>query len=367
MGPFTRFRSHSRNQGIALVAWLSVAFALIMPASVSANGEFDNGAECGNNGDCRSGYCSPHPNKRRYCLARHMDCAEPESDGLPFGYTTTVDGRTWICQAGTNWRSSDKLANGSVCNGDSLCSSGRCSPNPDGRRYCLAKPLGCADSRTNGVDFGYTMQILGKSWTCIRGKGWGPARFSDFRDGVGKYRNCSQPACDAEAAGCVARLRSRKRECEQLKAIEIELGKPVSVAIVQARDSAERAGVHKIPGHIRAKLEPFFTTHTLDRVRYRVGVTDESEILRFAFQWLHTSAMVMDRVIIFRDEQDALNNVRVWAHELEHVIQYEALGVDGFAQRWMLPATRGNYDEDRSTIEGAATARSIYVCSHISC
>jgi hypothetical protein len=152
-----------------------------------------------------------------------------------------------------------------------------------------------------------------------------------------------------------------------LKAIEIELAKPVSAAIVQTRDSAERAGVDKIPDHIRAKLKPFFTAHTLDRVRYRVGVTEESEILRFAFLWLHTSAMVMDRVIIFRDERDALNNVRVWAHELEHVIQYEKLGIDGFAQRWILAAKRGDYDEDTGTIEGAATARSIYVCSHINC
>jgi hypothetical protein len=296
-----------------------------------------------------------------------MDCAEPDSDGVPFGYTATVDGRTWVCQDETNWRSSDKLANGIDCTSDRQCSSGRCSPNPDGHRYCLAKPLGCADSRTNGVKFGYTMQMFDKSWTCLPGQGWGPARFSRFTTGIGKYRNCAQPACEAGDAGCEARQTAAKRKCEHVKGIEIELAKPVGIAIEQSRDAAERAGVHTIPGPIRAKLEPFFTAHTLDRVRYRVGVTEESEILRFAFQWLHTSAIVMGHVIMFRTEQDALHNVRLWAHELEHVIQYGNLGIDGFAQRWMLPATRGDYDEDTSTIEGAATARSIYVCSHISC
>jgi len=157
-------------------------------------------------------------------------------------------------------------------------------------------------------------------------------------------------------------------DCGRLKAIEIELATPVSLVIAEGRDAAERVGVHAIPEYIRARLDDFFTPETLNRVRYRVGGAGKSELLQFTFEWLHTSAIVMDHVIIFRDEQDALHNVRLWAHELEHVIQFEMLGVDGFAQRWMQPDTRGNYlDDDRTTIEGAATARAVYVCSHIDC
>jgi len=257
--------------------------------------------------------------------------------------------------------------NGAECNTSKHCRSGDCSPYLDGRHYCLAKPLDCADPRTDGVPFGYTVQFHGVSWTCIRGTGWGPAQFSDFGDGVGKHRNCSQPRCKAQDAGCPARRKRTVQDCEQLKAIEIELATPITVAIAQSRDTAVSAGVHKIPAKIRTALREFFTPDTLNSVRYRVGAAGESEYLRFAFDWLRTSAIVMGHVVIFRDEQDALNNIRLWAHELEHVIQYKMLGIDGFAQRWMQPGKRGGYDEDRKTIEGAATARSIYVCSHISC
>lgn len=260
-----------------------------------------------------------------------------------------------------------KLGNGAACRAHSDCRSGSCYPYPDERKYCLAKALDCADPRMDGVSFGYTMQYLNESWTCIRGEGWGPAQFSEFNDGVGRHRECSQPACKAKDAKCKASQKSKRLQCERLKAVEIELATPVSIAIAQSRDAAEKAGVHRIPDKIRAQLEDFFTPHTLNRVRYRVGATSESEILRFAFEWLHTSAIVMDHVIIFRDEHDARHNVRLWAHELEHVIQYELLGVDGFSQRWMQPAKRGGYDDDTTTIEGAATARSIYVCSHIRC
>lgn len=199
------------------------------------------------------------------------------------------------------------------------------------------------------------------------GKGWGAARFSEFDDGVGKYRNCSVGGCKAWDAGCKTRQRSRKSDCERLRAIEIELAAPVAVAIARSRDSAERAGVRPIPDGIRTRLKAFFPAKILNAVRYRVGATDELGFLKIAFQWQATSAIVMDDVIFFKHERDALHNVRLWAHELEHVIQYEMLGIDGFAQRWLQPAKRGGYDGDRTTIEGAAVARSVYVCSHIKC
>lgn len=292
------FESPSRCRSIVLASWLSVALSLTFLAPVNGDPKLRNGAECRTHSDCRSGSCYPHPDQRNYCLAKVLDCADP---------------------------------------------------------------------RTDGVSFGYTMQFLNESWTCLRGKGWGRAQFSDFSDGVGRHRECPQPECKTQDGSCKASQKSQRLTCERLKAIEIELATPVSVAIVQSRDAAERAGVKKIPDKIRAQLKEFFTPNTLNRVRYRVGATSESEFLRFAFEWLHTSAIVMDHVIIFRDEQDALHNTRLWAHELEHVIQYELLGVDGFSQRWMQPAKRGGYDDDKTTIEGAATARAIYVCSHISC
>lgn len=283
------------------------------------------------------------------------------------GHTDTVDGRTWMCLEGGRWRSSPKRANGARCSDDSQCASERCQDNPDGHRYCLAVSLDCSDARMNGVAAGYSMQILGQSWTCTQENGWGAARFSEFGEGVGDDRVCRADRCSPGDTRCEADRKSKLRYCEQLKAVEIELAQPLSRAIAQARDAALQAGVRRIPQDIETQLAEFFPAKILDRVRYRVGLPGDSEILRVAFEWLRTSAFVLDDVIIFRDEQDALGNVRLWAHELEHVIQYEMLGIDRFAQRLIQADTRGTYDEDPTTIEGAATARAIYVCSHISC
>ena len=362
-----RLPAQSQYHAILLASWLSSILLLIPAASAIGDPMLADGAECHANSDCVSRSCSPYPLGRHYCRASEKDCAEPEAEGLLDGYTTTVDGRTWMCRQGGRWQSSPKRANGAECKDDSQCASQRCRPNPDGNHYCLAESLDCSDSRMNGVPAGYTMQILDESWTCTRNSGWGAARFSDFSDGIGTDRVCRVPKCAPGDDGCNVRRNSKLRYCERLKAIEIELAEPVSLAIAEGRDAAERAGVKGIPDEIRARLDTFFAPELLSKVRYRVGMPGDSEILRFAFGWLRTSAFVMDYVIIFRDEQDALNNVRLWAHELEHVIQYEILGIDGFAQRWIQSAKRGVYDEDKTTIEGAATARAIYVCSHISC
>ncbi|TFH48235.1 MAG: DUF4157 domain-containing protein [Lysobacterales bacterium] len=367
MGLFVDSQSQSRCRDIVLVSFLSFALLLIFAPPAIADSNLGNGAECRTNNDCRSRACFPYPDQRNYCRARDMGCADPGSDGVPFDYTANVDGHTWVCREGASWQPSDKLANGDHCNGDSECASNRCYPNPDGDRYCLAKPLDCTDSRMNGVSSGYTMQILNKSWTCIRGTGWGPAQFSEFSDGVGRHRDCSRSECNPQDGSCNARQKLKTANCERQKAIEIELAIPVSLAIAQVRDAAERAGVYPIPDHIRTRLEQYFTPSTLNKARYRVGTAGDSEMLRFAFEWLRTSAFVMGHVIIFRDEHDARNNIRLWTHELEHVNKYDILGIDGFAQRWMQPDKRGDYDEDKATIEGAATSRAIYVCSHISC
>ena len=348
------------------VALLS-ATLLIPVAPASADAKLDDGVECRAHEGCRSRACAAYPDGRSYCRAREMECSWPDSRGLPADYTASVDGRTWICLRGGNWRGAPGLANGALCADDSGCASGRCRANPDGNRYCLARPLDCSDARSNGVAAGHTMQILGGPWTCTRDNGWGPARFSEFVDGVGDTRECRAPPCAPADERCNAERDAKLRYCERLKAIEIELAEPIAIAIAQGRDAAVQAGVRKIPDNIRARLGPYFAPETLDKVRYGIGMPGDSEILRFAFEWLRTSAFVLDDVIIFKREEDAASNLRLWAHELEHVVQYEVLGIEGFAQRWIQAGQRGAYDEDRTTIEGAATARAIYVCSHTRC
>ncbi|NQD77166.1 DUF4157 domain-containing protein, partial [Pseudomonas sp. CM27] len=90
----------------------------------------------------------------------------------------------------------------------------------------------------------------------------------------------------------------------------------------------------------RAQLEPWYDFAVLDAVRYRVGDEQQMSAANVMLQNPDVNAVTLIDTIIFRRGSDAEDNVALWAHELKHVQQYQALGVDEFARRY----TR-NYDE----------------------
>jgi hypothetical protein len=72
----------------------------------------------------------------------------------------------------------------------------------------------------------------------------------------------------------------------------------------------------------------------LERVRWRHDGGDLSlpeNVLRFG----DVPAMTLDDVVLFRSRQAALEDPKLWAHELKHVMQFEEWGVDGFARRYL--------------------------------
>jgi Domain of unknown function (DUF4157) len=171
---------------------------------------------------------------------------------------------------------------------------------------------------------------------------------------VGEFRECRQRqecrACILRAPFtghciqhgndpiCEARKVARKADCERLKATEIAQAIPLKVAIIESRNSAIRAGVEPIPAEIRAQLEPFFPVQILDWVKFRVGSRGALDVQRFAFD-SGAAAVTLGNVIVFNDDAGA-SDPCLWAHELEHVIQYKHLGIDGFAQRYSASETR---------------------------
>jgi hypothetical protein len=104
--------------------------------------------------------------------------------------------------------------------------------------------------------------------------------------------------------------------------------------IATARDAAKAEGVEPIPAPIRAALTGYVPEHTLQRVRWRKGGSDLSlpqSVIRFG----HVPAMTVDDVIVFQDRRAALEDPKLWAHELKHVMQFAEWGVDGFAARYL--------------------------------
>ena len=89
-----------------------------------------------------------------------------------------------------------------------------------------------------------------------------------------------------------------------------------------------------IPSGIRAALEGHVPDEVLDRVRWREGGTQLSlpqNVIRFGDAY----AMTLDDVIVFSDRSAALEDPKLWAHELKHVMQFAEWGVAGFTVRYL--------------------------------
>ena len=140
---------------------------------------------------------------------------------------------------------------------------------------------------------------------------------------------------------------------ERAAAVEAKLGAAVvatqaallAKSIVLSRDAALEEGVAEIPASIRASLEGYVPDATLARVRWRAGGTWDL-LAQSTFLLRDAQAVTLDYVIVFAREDEALNDPKLWAHELKHVMQYEEWGIDGFAAR---------YVNDDVAVESAAT------------
>jgi len=129
---------------------------------------------------------------------------------------------------------------------------------------------------------------------------------------------------------------------DQAAAIETKLGTAFAAtqaallakSIVLSRDAALEDGVAEIPAPIRASLEGYVPDETLARVRWRAGGARDL-LAQGAFMLKDAQAVTLDYVIVFAREDEALNDPKLWAHELKHVMQYEEWGIDGFAARYV--------------------------------
>ena len=177
-------------------------------------------------------------------------------------------------------------------------------------------------------------------------------RTFDYRSwGIGVHRNCEwyDPICNT------------------LKVEQIAAGLPVLGWIEVSREAAISAGVSPMPEHIRTQLAHLFPASLLDSVRYKTGSGFLLTLQWFRDELEGTGAITLKDVIVFANASNASCDVKLWAHELEHVRQYGNLGVDGFAQAYfdqtcILPGNTvaGGYKSDKCQLERRAEKMSGY-------
>lgn len=102
----------------------------------------------------------------------------------------------------------------------------------------------------------------------------------------------------------------------------------------QSRDAAAVGDVRPIPLNIRVQLEPYYDMQVLESVRYKIGDDGELNAANAVLQNPDVNAVTLIDIIVFRNADEALNDVALWAHELKHVEQYLQWGVREFATRY---------------------------------
>lgn len=120
-----------------------------------------------------------------------------------------------------------------------------------------------------------------------------------------------------------------------LQTLSSLLSPSLTAAIRQGRERAYTHG-NVMPESIRQALAPFFPRAVLQKVRYSTSWQDAAAegALYTVLLGTGADAVTLGDVIIFRDAQRAADPV-LWAHELTHVEQYDRLGVEMFAARYL--------------------------------
>jgi Domain of unknown function (DUF4157) len=115
--------------------------------------------------------------------------------------------------------------------------------------------------------------------------------------------------------------------------------------ITASRQESLAAGTKPIPPQIIEGLVGFFPDALLHEVRFRTGQIADLSLPALAFRFGDATAVTLGDVVVFNHEADAQTDLKLWAHELTHVMQYRRWGIDGFAAR---------YVEDSNAVEREA-------------
>jgi hypothetical protein len=119
--------------------------------------------------------------------------------------------------------------------------------------------------------------------------------------------------------------------------------------IEATRQDAIAAGVRPVPAGVYRAMLGYFPPALLRKVRYGSGRVKRLSLPALAFSYGDAKAMTLGDVVLFKDERLAQGDLKLWAHELAHVMQCQRWGIDGFAQRYV----RDSRDVEREAKETA--------------
>jgi hypothetical protein len=102
-----------------------------------------------------------------------------------------------------------------------------------------------------------------------------------------------------------------------------------------ARRQAIADGVRPVPPGVYRSLLGYFPAALLRKCHYAVGTASVLTLPGLAFSYGHATAITLGDVVLFKSALVAETDLKVWAHELTHVMQYQRWGIEGFAERYV--------------------------------
>lgn len=112
-------------------------------------------------------------------------------------------------------------------------------------------------------------------------------------------------------------------------------GAALAQTIRQSRSQALLEKTYPVPQAIRDELEPHFPTVDFEKLKWKPANGRLSLGTALTQWYLQEGAIALADLIIFTAASTAENRP-LWAHELTHVVQYQELGIDGFARTYVL-------------------------------
>jgi hypothetical protein len=106
----------------------------------------------------------------------------------------------------------------------------------------------------------------------------------------------------------------------------------LAARIDSARRQAIADGVRPVPPLVYRALLGYFAATLLQKCRFAVGNAPALTVPGLSSCDGDMAAITLGDVVLFKDSRTAAVDLKLWAHELTHVLQYQRWGVEGFAE-----------------------------------
>lgn len=112
-------------------------------------------------------------------------------------------------------------------------------------------------------------------------------------------------------------------------------GTGLSVLIRNA--SKQAASVSQpLPDDVRRLLAPYFPPEILNKARWALYDSSRISLDSAIHYWfMAEGAVTLDNIIVFSN-RNVMTDIELWAHEMTHVLQYHKMGVESFANMYII-------------------------------